>query len=243
MKRKEKRLLIQERDKKLIKLGKALDKLWKEKQNLGYQPLVPPIQRGWERTFVLNPDVKRSVNAEFFQLLLEKVNTIQYSHRRDFKQKKKRKGRKVQVDRIQELHSIDDLRYAKLTEREKKYFRKEITYDPVKKHEKSVRYIFTQPWKFRLKVFPHMITEVKIMDPVLEQRIAEINHRLEHENLWPRLLWLTKGHYQYKNRWRPETIRPKYAYILHPGFIRKETEEYHLLEKEMENEKENNGKL
>lgn len=235
-KRRERRLLIQKRDKKLIKLDKELDKIWKEKQNLGFKPLTPPIQRGWKRTFVLREDIKRSVNAEFFQQLLDKVNNVQYSHRRDFKQKKKRKGRKVQVERIQELHSINDFTYARLTEKEKKYFRKEIGYDAVKKHEKTVRYIFIHPWKFRLKVFPHMITEIKIVDPLLEQRIAQIDDYLERNRLRPRLCWLTEGYYQYKDRWHPAPIKPKYTYILDQDFIRKEIQEYHI-QQEMEKRK------
>jgi hypothetical protein len=92
--RRKKRLHKKDQDRKLIQLFNELKRLQVEQRNLGFAELIPPIQRGWKRFFVLRQDVLTSKEGSFFQELLEKINTTEYSHRRDFKVKKRRRGKK-----------------------------------------------------------------------------------------------------------------------------------------------------
>ena len=45
------------RDKQLLKLDREKQKIYEAIMNLGYEDLIPPVQRGWKRTFVLREDV------------------------------------------------------------------------------------------------------------------------------------------------------------------------------------------
>lgn len=73
------RLKHLEFDKKLIKLYHEERAISRQIWNLGYEELKPPVQRGWKRYFVLREDTIRSKDAKFFQSILDKINTVQYS--------------------------------------------------------------------------------------------------------------------------------------------------------------------
>src|SRR6185312_9460978 len=77
-------------EKRLLALNKEERQLHNKMRNLGYEPLVPPIQKGWKRIFVLTREVAKSERAEFFEELLKIVNSVQYSDTRQFKRKVKR---------------------------------------------------------------------------------------------------------------------------------------------------------
>jgi hypothetical protein len=94
-------------EKRLIQLDKRENRLRAEKQKLPWVPLSEPYQKGWKRYFVLREDVKRSKNAGFYQSLLEKINTIQYSKDEAFKVKKRRKRRNVYEVKKQAVREFD----------------------------------------------------------------------------------------------------------------------------------------
>lgn len=198
----------------------------RQQQALGYEPLDPPIQRGWKRTFVLREDIKLSPHAEFFENLLKVINTVQYSHRRDFKKKKKRKGRKVHIDRIQQPEVLHEYLFKKLTAEQQQYFREELEIKAHRQHEKIRKYIFTQVWRFVLKVSPNMITEVKIIDPELESRQTQLDNYIERNRLRPRICKIRGETYHYRGSWRPAELE-KYRYFLDRGSIREELEEHY----------------
>src|SRR5689334_8102577 len=88
-------------EKSLMRLYRGYDALRSQLHRLGYERLDPPVQRGWKRSFVLRDHplqrITHSPKREeaFFQNILEKINTTQYSSKRDFKVKRRRRGRKV----------------------------------------------------------------------------------------------------------------------------------------------------
>jgi len=227
-KRQKKRLQKLDSDKKLIQLDKELKRLWRQHCNLGYEELVPPIQRGWKRTFVLKYDVEISRDADFFRSLLQKVNYVQYSHRRDFKVKKRRKGKKVYADRIQKLHDLWEWQFVKLTDKEKSFF-KEVDH-PINKYRTIKKYVFTEPGRFMLSITPNMITKVKIIDPLLLQQMKQMDSYIERRFLRPRLEKL-KGGYSYK--WDESPKRVRYKQLLKSNSLEKLYEEY-LEEKQNE---------
>lgn len=204
-KRRKKRLQRKDKDKQLIQLYKKLEQIRKEQNSLGYTDLIPPVQKGWKRFFVLHTDLARLDDALFFQQLLNKINITQFSFRRDFKIKQKRKGKKVYVDRDQPLPEIElyQLRRLNFTEKEQMYFNYEPRYD--KNHWRAPRMvlIFNEPWRFVLKVEPNMITQVRIIDPCLNQQEQEIKNHLVNNNLWVKMCKLIDGYYSNKrDRWK-----------------------------------------
>lgn len=139
-------------------------------RNLGYEVLDPPIQKGWKRMYVLREDIQMSKYSDFFQGILDKINTIVISNRKDFKVKKHRKGKYRYVLKQQELKKLDECTFLKeFDDKEKEYFTREAYFCRYSKRLKY-KYIFTQTWRFVLKTFPNMIDKVKIIDPILESK-------------------------------------------------------------------------
>lgn len=206
--RRKTRLRKDDQDKQLLKLHREERKLNQQIRNLGYEPLIPPIQKGWNRIFVLREDVQRSTQAEFFQRLLDKINTTQHSNSKKFTARKRRQGRKYYVAKQQKLRHFDEAEWRKkpLTDAEACLFTQSLI-----QHPKGYRLVYelAEPWRYVLKVVPNMITEVKVRDSLLEQRVNEIDNYLERNNLEPKLLKLLHGHRRY-GRWT-DFESPKYA--------------------------------
>lgn len=204
--RTKKRLQKKDLEKKLIHLCKELKRINREQHNLGYADLVPPVQKGWKRLFVLREDVARTNDAIFFQQIIDKINIPVYSHRKDFKKRKKQKGKKIYVDSIQQLPVIElyQLRTIKLTEKELTYFDLERRYDP--KHWRLWRQVlvFKEPWRFVLKVAPNMITRVKIIDPALIKAENELKNYLIKNDLWNKMYKIVDGYAKYNSNWKKE---------------------------------------
>ncbi|MBC8032998.1 MAG: hypothetical protein H7Y03_02550 [Chitinophagaceae bacterium] len=106
--RQKKRLVKKDFDKQLIKLSRKQGELWKQRRNLPMIPLEHPYQKGWKRLFVLREDIQNLPNADFYQALLDKINTVKYHHDKSFKIKKRRKRRYGQKNIGQTLTEISD---------------------------------------------------------------------------------------------------------------------------------------
>ncbi|MDZ7935337.1 MAG: hypothetical protein U5M51_10310 [Emticicia sp.] len=198
-KRRRKRASIEAKDKNLIRLYKQDKELRKQKQELPMIDLIPPVQKGFKRYFIVRNDVKRSKMGSFYENLLQKINTFQYNDTKVFKKKVKRKGKKIYIDREQELRVIypHELPKFKLDERQMACFELKTKQEI---HGKIIRekqfYEFREPWRFVLRVRPNIIDKVKAFDSELEQRTAELhsilfkNHknqgRLTHLKGWNR---------------------------------------------------------
>lgn len=98
-KRQKRRILLTDKDRQLRKLDKERRVLFNRIRELGWKDLTPPIQAGWKRNFVLRHDVQCGLKVAFYQELLDKINTFQYSDRKDFTRKRKRFGYKVRVEK------------------------------------------------------------------------------------------------------------------------------------------------
>ncbi|MDZ7900020.1 MAG: hypothetical protein U5N85_18600 [Arcicella sp.] len=79
------------KNKQLIRLYREDRSLRKQKYELPMIDLVPPIQRGWKRYFIVREDVRRSKMGVFYENLLQKINTVQHSADKTFKVKKETK--------------------------------------------------------------------------------------------------------------------------------------------------------
>ncbi len=204
------RMQHEDLEKTLIKLDKERALLYKQKRNLGWIELNPPVMRGWKRYFVLRDDVARSKHADFFQGILDKINTVQHSNTRKFTAKKRKWGRKIQVERDQQLLRPDEYHFRKLcfNEREKQFFYETLSMDNHRHLYK--KYVFVEPWRFVLKVRPNMISKTRVRDEAIERRLKEIDQYLEQRDLIGTLGRLLYGRHKYKE-WR-DSRREKYTF-------------------------------
>jgi hypothetical protein len=185
--RQRKRERIEDFHKYLRRIYKEVNHLNKLKYQLPLQPLAHPYQKGWLRTFILRPDVAISRQAAFYQELLKKINTVEYSNDKKFRIKKRKwKRKKVWVDKPQYLREFDERSFfsrdCKLTEQEKRLFhREERTYKCTK--AVSIHYVFTERWRFILKVMPRIITHIKMVDGTLDGQIQRLDNRITTHHL------------------------------------------------------------
>ena len=205
--RQKKRMQYEDFDKKLWRLGKEEHALSEQQWNLGWEPLVPPVQKGWKRFFVLRDDVARSKHALFFENILNKINTQDWSHRRDFKVKKRRFGRKKYDVKTQSLLRPCEWRFQKLgfTDAEKRFFDEVWKNDWRKQPEKY--YVFKEPWRYVLRVRPNMVDKVRRMDAEIESRLKEIDNYLDRNFYRKRLDKLHYGNERYRDYWPEKKVK------------------------------------
>lgn len=202
-----------EREKSLLRVYREYHRLQNEHLNLGYERLEPPVQRGWKRFFVLRPDVAGSREAKLFQGILDRINTTEFSSRRDFRKKRRRGGRKVYEVRSQELLKLCTTSFAK-----KKFNEEEASYfDLVMADERPGSYYrwiyaFREPWRFQLKIAPNIIRRTKVKDFDLECRISDVSRYIDRNHLWPYIFKLRYGSSQWSGRYTWGGDLPRYRY-------------------------------
>jgi hypothetical protein len=181
-------------DKALLKLYREYKAINVGIHSLGWEELKPPVQSGWMRTFILRYDVRRSKQSIFYQQILDKINTTEYSWRKDFKKKQRQSGRKVYVVREQTLRRLDEREFfsKKFTDPERSCFHETLTHPAWSKIPVKV-YVFMEAWRFALKISPRMVTKVRILDVVLKRRESELSNYIDHHNLWPKINKLLHG--------------------------------------------------
>lgn len=188
------------RDKKLRLLNKESRRLGEIIRNLGYEPLEQPIRSGYMRLFVLDEKTRYSQQADFYQTILDKINTVRYSPNKNFDKlsKKKRRGRrKVKPQLLQEPSNYTVHSVMKMTEDQLRMFYCVEYYDH-QFRENRIRYIFSEPWRYVLSIRPYYITEKKRKDSLLEQMEAEIDDYLDQYRNRARLTKMSGR----RNGWR-----------------------------------------
>ncbi|MBK0402608.1 hypothetical protein I5M27_06400 [Adhaeribacter sp. BT258] len=205
--RQRKRAVKSDFEKQLRKLGKERQTLSDQLRKLGYEPLVPPVQKGFKRFFVLREDVARTPRAAFFQEILDKINTVQYSDTRKFTKTRRFMGRKIKVLKEQLLDSISLYEWHKLQLPAEQAFYFEQAEELTAYHEWRTVFRFTEPWRFRLKIAPNLITRIRIKDAVLEKRMDEIDNYMERNFLNGKYFRLTHGAAGYYSHRIGEKIR------------------------------------
>lgn len=176
--RSRKRTIKKDVEKQIRKKYKRSKEVWYIKRNIPLIPLEEPYQLGFVRFFVVRDDVMRSSDGEFFEGLLKKINTYMYSGSRQFLKKKRKFGRRIYVERAQKLNRISSYSWSRpkfgLSPRERQYFLKKEEYCPFRKCYDTY-YEFTEPWRFTLRIRPHMITHYKPINAELEKEQAELD--------------------------------------------------------------------
>jgi hypothetical protein len=200
--RRKKRLVKEALDKKLISLSKQRQDLSRQIRSLPPVPLEKPYQRGWVRHFILRADIARSEKAEFYQALLDKINTYCRHYNKSFKRRKIRKGTYHYFDaKYQKLQELDpdDLHGSKLnlSDAEKHCFYLKEVWDNRYRRWK-MKYVFIEQWRFVLVIRPNIIYTAKQIDEELERQLSEISRFIDWNGHWPRISKL-KG--ETSSRW------------------------------------------
>ncbi|SHG82506.1 hypothetical protein SAMN02787100_4762 [Chryseobacterium sp. OV279] len=173
-------------EKQIRKKYKRSKELWYLRRNIPWIPLEKPYQRGFIRFFVLNDDVKRSEDADFYEGILKKIATYMYSESRLFLKKRRKFGRRIYVEKPQRLNTVSSYAWTDpkfgLSPRERPYFLKKEEYNPFRKRNETY-YEFTEPWRFTLRIKPNMITHYKPVDLDLEREYAEIKAYVEQHKI------------------------------------------------------------
>lgn len=205
-----------EYDKNLRQKDQEQIRAWNRIRNLGYETLEKPIQRGYKRLFVLTEETKYSKQADFYQQILDKINTIRYSPHKTFKEKRRRIGKwKYKIRNEQDLKSTDSCVFHykdNFTEEEKQFFYP-IEYYHVPSKSFKTKYIFIERWRFRLQTMPHIITQVKIKDSILEQYYEELSDYLDKDKNKRRLTKMRGScTYSWKKILNEKENRKRYSY-------------------------------
>jgi hypothetical protein len=208
--RRKKQLVNKDFEKQLIQLSKFENKLWKERNNLPFVPLEKPYQKGWERSFFLREDVARLSNADFYKLLLNKINTYQYSQDKTFKKRKRKYRKYVFHEKPHLLKEFSECEWTssklKLSDKEKSLFEKQEVWCIFKRGFK-VSYVFKESWRFVLKIKPNIITHKKMIDEILEQELAEIDNYITKNNLRVKMNKIRCGNSKYYSRWNLNQLK------------------------------------
>ena len=188
-------------DKQLLRLDRELGELCRRRHTRF--PLAEPIQRGWRRRHVLSPNGERRDDRDVLLALLEIIGTVRISRTPEFRQRRGRGKRRRYIEIEQPLRevTVGEWRKRKLPEEWTPYFRREKRCHFRVWHDALV---FADASAFELKVEPNWITHVTILDPAVEQRIAEIDAWLRRHDALPRLDWL---HGHSRSRWRCDPRR------------------------------------
>ena len=187
--RSRKRIAQEDHEKFLRTCIKRQKALFKQRRELPLVPLEKPYQKGYVRFFVLREDVRQGKQADFFETLLEKINTYQYADTRKFQKKKKRRGKRVYIARKQELYAFNQwewqraLERGKFTEKERAYFARIECFNRQKDRFESY-YEFTEAWRFELRVKPNMITHYRPVDIAIERELAELDKIISDYKNW-----------------------------------------------------------
>lgn len=199
--RQKKRMRYEDFDKYLIRLYKEEKALYSQRANLGWEPLDQPFQRGWKRSFVLREDVAKSRNADFFEQILRKINTTDWSYRKDFIVRNRKMGRKKYKVKEQKLLEPGEYHFKKIgfSDIQKQLFHEVEVIDHKRKSTK--KYVFNEPWRFVLCVRPHIVDRIKKTDVELERRLYEINNFLKRNCYRRRQTKLLDGS-EYKFSWK-----------------------------------------
>lgn len=185
--------------------------LWEAERKGGDGVLVPlpaPVRAGWERSFVVRPDVARSPDARIARQLLRLVQNIEHSNRRDFYARDWEHGGRLRP-RPHCLKEFDNHDFALVPEDLKKHFlflhtRRFNRF--TRKMEWHRAWVVRSPWRFATKTRPYFVTHRFVPDPDFKTEKAFINDKL-YGRFWKH------GEYKYRHIIRTEGLAyPRYDY-------------------------------
>lgn len=162
--------------------------------------LNQPIQRGWRRSYVLSEQAGTRPDREMLEAILAVIGTAVVHHRRDFLRRPGRRRKFVEIKQPLDSIPIHEWERKHYPTKWFPYFRRELVLE-MNRHW-QLRWVFTRPELFELKVERNWLWYFREVDPAIETRLSELDRWLESHDGWPRYGWLTGRRQRY--RWREE---------------------------------------
>jgi len=78
-------------EKRIMKLYREQLYLWQVISSMEYEDLEIPVKKGYKRHFELREELSGNKNADLFEGILKKINTVQYSKDKQFKKIRSRR--------------------------------------------------------------------------------------------------------------------------------------------------------
>lgn len=179
-KRRRKRMDKDASDKHILWMYREERRRWKARREASWIKLDKPVKIGYERTYRLKPEIARSVDAAFWEEMLELVNNRIFARKkiyllRPLRKRAKRKLAKWKWEPRLNLNELSPAEYNTLHARKKKYF-----YYTIGKHGK-VCYRFSKGIYFE-----------EYIRPVYSDKIHVGNLNLLNEYRQIRKIWAFK---------------------------------------------------
>jgi hypothetical protein len=189
---------IEQEEKQIRAIRRELRKLQRRINNPPSVRLEQPIQRGWVRRYVLTEKARYRPDHETLKAILGDIGTEKQCSRPDFLKRRGRSRKLFEID--QPLKEIGTWEWSSRShprpEEWKKYFYRQSRY----LYRQLVwLWIFSDPQLFELKVEPFWLTHLKLIEPLVIEREAELTAWMMHRN----------GFARYENlkgklvQWRP----------------------------------------
>ncbi len=211
-KRQKRRALKEDREKQLLRLYEQSKELYEAQRNLPMVPLNEPFQKDWKRTFAMHKSDLYGDKVDFYQCLLDKINTAQYSRDKQFRDPlhRKKNGQKLYRIHDQSIKEFEAYEWndPKLlfTDKERELFQR-VEYWHTIFRQQRVKYVFTEPWRYKLIVTANIIYEVREEDGILKQMESELDNYLRRANLWNAIYKVRDGSVYNWKREMPEKAK------------------------------------
>lgn len=193
------------RDKRLLALEREADRLYQAQRDAPIVPLERPYQKGWIKTFVLAPDLRRRPDAEVFRTVLAAINDRLWARTREFVSGH---GEPLLLrPRVIGPREWSRLRWPASHRRLLAFGHWEMgdTYNVhlrawFRRRHRFTGYSVHRPWWLREDIQPHLITHQRVNLPEVETRLAEIEAELRHTEGRHRLDWLHGRRVRWRER-------------------------------------------
>ena len=180
MRRAGKAQVLENRKKEVIRLQKRFNALLKARRSLPLVPLQTPIRNGWERSFVVREDIKKSSKGKFLESLLPLINTTIFCRTKEFKEMNYKTGKIEPM--VHELRMLEPKEYEKLTPQAQSQFTKEYRQVKYWLTSKTIEvYVIKQPWRFVYKIRPSYLTHEQMVDGDIESELDKLSDKLWHQ--------------------------------------------------------------
>jgi hypothetical protein len=143
-------------------LVRELDRLHKEKHNLGFIELEKPMVKGWKRFFVLRPDISNRIDKKVFQKILDKINTEVVCNRKDFRKRDYRRKRMEVIEQHTQWLTKKEFNDLNFSDKERECF--EYKFVQLEFGQRTRRFVYRFEWQFELKVKRNIITKMRVMN-------------------------------------------------------------------------------
>ena len=178
--------LKQQEEKRLREIALEVKDLRHQIQNPPSVRLPEPIQRGWVRHYVLTKEAQLRPDTQVLAQILEVIGTKEYYWRRNFI-KSRRQRPLIEIKQSLKNILIDTWRLypEKYPDEWRSYFHLEyLQWGHGYYHGHQWFYVFTDTHLLELKIERHWLTHLKIIDPLLIKRHAELEAWMEHHQGW-----------------------------------------------------------